>query len=148
MQEDKFVDPRLQAREALFQQLHLSTFETMANARAVQQQVEESGYDVETSNAEFQQLLRDYEITKNLSTLSESHLEALCEQTNGLIKSRRHANATLAQLSAAATSALNHWRILSEIPLDLREKDEVTKALKEKFQHHKATWEYILADLT
>lgn len=148
MQDDRFVDPRLQAREALFQKLHLSTFETMGYARAIQQQVEETGYDVEADNSDFLQLLRDYEVTKNLSHLSESHLEALCEKTNALIKSKRTANASLAQLCAAAISALNHWRILSDIPVDLREKDEVTKALKDKFQQNMSTWEYILTDLT
>ncbi|MFC4700599.1 hypothetical protein ACFO4O_10545 [Glaciecola siphonariae] len=147
MSDDKFVDPRLQAREALFQQLHLSTFETMGYARAIQQQVEQNGFDIESDNADFLQLLRDYEVTKNLSKLSESHLESLCEQTNAIIKSKRCANANIAQLCAAATSALNHWRILSEIPLDLRDKEEVTKALKDKFQQNMNTWEYILADL-
>jgi hypothetical protein len=147
MQDDRFVDPRLQAREAVFQQLHLSTFETMGYASAIVQQVEATGHDIEPDNADFLQLLRDYEVTKNLSNLSESHLEALCEQTNPILKSKRHANANLAQLSASAISALNHWRILSDIPLDLRDKDEVTKALKEKFHQHVTTWEYILADL-
>ncbi|WP_371195598.1 hypothetical protein [Glaciecola sp. SC05] len=147
MQEDRFVDPRLQAREAMFQQLHLSTFETMGYARAIQQLVEESGCDIEADNTDLLQLLRDYEVTKNLSQISESHLEALCEQTDQLVKSKSIANANLAQLCAAASSALNHWRILSEIPVDLREKEQVTKALKEKFQHHMNTWEYILKDL-
>lgn len=148
MQDDRFVDARLQAREALFQQLHLSTFETMGYARAIQQEVEASGYDIEPDNGEFLQLLRDYEVTKNLSKVSESHLEALCEQTSHLIKKKHAANANLAQLCAAAISALNHWRILSEIPVDLREKDEVTKTLKEKFQQLMNTWEYILNDLS
>jgi hypothetical protein len=147
MQNDRFVDPRLQAREAMFQQLHLSTFETMGYARAIQQQVEETGRDIEPENSDFLQLLRDYEVTKNLAQLTDSQLETLCEQTNAIIKSKQQANANLAQLSAAAISALNHWRILCDIPVDLRENDEVTKALKEKFQQQVNTWEYILADL-
>ena len=32
MSDEKFVDPRLQAKEAVFQQLHLSTFDTMGYA--------------------------------------------------------------------------------------------------------------------
>ncbi|WP_395345281.1 hypothetical protein PN836_010135 [Ningiella sp. W23] len=147
MPNNKFVDPRLQAREQLFQQLHLSTFETMGYARAVQQQVEETGYDIEPDNSDYQQLLRDYQVTKNLAPLSESHLEALCEETDAKLKLKNQAHANYAQLCAAASSALNHWRILSEIPADLREVDEVTKALKEKFQQHMDTWEYILSDL-
>ena len=147
MQDDKFIDPRLQAREKLFQQLHLSTFETMGYARAIQQEVEQSGHDIDADNSDYQQLLRDYEVTKNLAPLSESHVEGLCEETDALLKKKQHANANYAQLCAAATSALNHWRILSEIPLDLRDKAEVTKALKEKFQQHMFTWEYILSDL-
>jgi len=148
MQDDRFVDPRLQARESLFQQLHLSTFETMGYARAIQQQVEESGTDIESDNSDFLQLLRDYEVTKNLSKLSDSKLETLCEQTSRLIKSKQCANANIAQLCAAAISALNHWRILSDIPVDLRDKDEVTKALKDKFQQNMSSWEYILKDLS
>lgn len=147
MQDNRFVDHRLQAREALFQQLHLSTFETMGYARAIGLQVEASGYDVDANNGDFMQLLRDYEITKNLSKLSKSELAVLCEKTKVLLESKEQANANIAQLCAAATCALNHWRILSEIPIDLRDKDEVTKTLKEKFQQHKSSWEYILADL-
>jgi len=67
MQEDKFVDPRLQAREAMFQQLHLSTFETMSYARAIQQQVEESGHDIDAENTDFLQLLRDFRYQRTQS---------------------------------------------------------------------------------
>jgi len=148
MQEDKFVDPRLQAREAMFQQLHLSTFETMSYARAIQQQVEDSGHDIDAENTDFLQLLRDFQITKNLSKLSDSRLESICEKTSSVINAKNVANANIAQLCAAAISALNHWRILSDIPLDLRDKDEVTKTLKEKFQHYMNTWEYIVSDLS
>lgn len=147
MQDDKLVDPRLQAREEVFQKLHLSTFETMGYARAIAQQVEQSGYDIESDNADYQQLLRDYQITKNLAPLADSPIELLCTETDDCLKKKIHANASYAQLCAAATSALNHWRILSEIPEDLRDNEEVTRALKDKFQQQMQTWEYILKDI-
>nr|WP_136250596.1 hypothetical protein [Ningiella ruwaisensis] len=148
MRDDKFVDPRLQAREKMFQQLHLSTFETMGYAHNIQSYVEKTGQDIESDHPDYQQLLRDYEITKNLSKLDDSQLEGLCAQTDAALKSKTQANAVYAQLCAAACSALNHWRILSEIPLDLRDNDEVTKTLKNKFHQHKDTWEFILKDIS
>ncbi len=148
MFDTKFVDPRLQAREGLFQQLHLSIFETMGYARTIQTYVEETGHDIEPNNTEFIQLLRDYEVTKNISPIDQSQLEPLCEKTDNILNNRSNALANCAQLCAAAVSALNHWRILYEIPADLRDNDIVTKALKEKFHHNMRTWEHIVADLS
>jgi hypothetical protein len=132
----------------MFQNLHLSTFETMGYARAIAQEVEQTGKDIEVSNSDYQQLLRDYNVTKNLAPIDGTQIGKLCARTDVILKSDKHANATYAQLSAAGTSALNHWRILSDIPLDLRDKDEVTRVLKEKFQQQMATWEYILSDIS
>lgn len=147
MQEPKFVDPRLQAREELFETLHLSIFETMSYARAIQNYVEETGLDIESNNADYLQLLRDFQITKNLSPINDSLLEPLCENTDKVLKQKNNAYANCAQLCAAAISTLNHWRILSEIPEDLRSIDAVTKTLKKQFHHHMRTWEYIIDDL-
>lgn len=148
MPDDKFVDPRLQAREALFQKLHVSIFETMGYANAIQSCVQETGHDIEADNPDFIQLLRDYEVTKNLATLEHSPLDALCKQTDIVLKHRTNALANCAQLCAAAIGALNHWRILYEIPADLRDNDTVTKTLKKNFQQNMRTWEYIVEDLT
>jgi hypothetical protein len=145
---EKFVDPRLQARERMFQTLHLSIFETMGYARTIQAYVQETGHDIESDNAEFIQLLRDYEVTKNLAPIDQSQLEPLCEKTDSILKNKANALANCAQLCAAAVSALNHWRILYEIPADLRDNDTVTKTLKDKFRHHMRTWEYIVEDLS
>lgn len=147
MNEEKFIDARLQARENMFQQLHLSSFETMGYARAIQTQVEETGHDIEPSNLDYLQLLRDYEVTKNLAPITGSMLEPLCEQTDQVLKQSEQAFANCAQLCAAAISALNHWRILSEIPIDLRDNEDVTKELKNKFHRHMRTWDYIVSDL-
>lgn len=148
MQDNKFVDPRLQAREDMFQKLHLSTFETMGYARSIQDYVEKTGQDIDVDNAEYQQLLRDYQVTRNLAPIEQSQLEPLCTRTDNVIKTSSNAYANSAQLCAAAISALNHWRILSEIPIDLREQSEVTQTLRDKFHHHMRTWEYILEDLS
>lgn len=147
MSEQKFVDPRLQAREQSFQQLHLSSFETMGYARTIQEMVAKTGLDIESDNTEYLQLLRDYQITRNLATIKDAPIEALCAQTNALLEQTDMAYANQAQLCAAATTALNYWRILSDIPLDLRDDDTVSKALKEKFAQYMETWEYILQDL-
>lgn len=144
----KFVDPRLVARESIFQQLHLSIFETMGYAQAVQQQVELTGKDIEPTNNEYTQLLRDYEITKNMTPMDESTLLPLCEQTDTVITKQNTALANCAQLCASAINALNHWRILNEIPDDLRDNDTVTKTIKEKYKHHVRMWRYIIEDLT
>ena len=147
MSKQKFVDPRLQAREERFQHLHLSTFETMQYARTIQELVEETGRDIEANNVEYLQLLRDYEVTKNLSPISESPLKAMCDKTDIVLKTSNSAFANAAQLCAAAIAALNHWRILSEIPLDLRDNETVTRALKDKLHQQMDTWNYILNDL-
>lgn len=148
MPTSKFVDPRLQARESLFQKLHLSIFETMGYARSIQECVKQSGQDIESTNPEYIQLLRDYEVTKNLAPIDQSQLAPLCKKTDDILQMRTNALANCAQLCAAAISALNHWRILYEVPADLRDNDIVTKALKEKFNHHMKTWQFIVEDLT
>ncbi len=143
----KFMDSRLQERERFFKNIHLSVYDTMNYARAIQEEVETTGYDIEVDNIEYQQLLRDYEVTKNLSPIQESMLEDLCQKTDKLLHDGDHAYANYAQLCAAATSSLNHWRILAEIPEDLRSDEKVTKPVKQRFQHYFQTWEYIISDL-
>lgn len=147
MSNDKFVDPRLQVREAMFRKLHLSTFETMSYVKLIQDHVEKTGQDIESNNLEYIQLIRDYEVTRNLAQIEGSQLESLCETTNGIIKDNYQAVANRAQLCAAATSTINHWRILSEIPSDLRDIDIVTGSLKNKFHDYLKTWECIANDL-
>lgn len=147
MTEDKFVDPRLQARESLFQQLHLSSFETMGYAHNIQKEVEQSGIDIKPTNLDYLQLLRDYQVTKNLAPINSSQLAPLSDQTDVILKQSTQAFANRAQLCAAAISTLNHWRILSEIPEDLRDNDIVSKELKETFKRHLHSWNYIVADL-
>lgn len=147
MTEDKFVDPRLQARESLFQQLHLSSFETMGYAHNIQKEVELSGSDIAPTNLDYLQLLRDYEVTKNLAPINGSQLAPLRDKTDAILKQSNHAFANRAQLCAAAISSLNHWRILSEIPEDLRDNDIVSKELKETFNRHLHSWDYIVTDL-
>lgn len=144
---DKYVDPRLQARERFFENIHLSVFDTMNYARAIQEEVESTGYDIEADNLDYQQLLRDYEVTKNLSPIRESLLEPLCQKTDELLHQGDHAYANYAQLCAAATSSLNHWRMLAEIPEDLRCEEGVTKPLKQQYRHYFQTWEYIISDM-
>lgn len=148
MSNSKFVDPRLQAKEHLFQNLHLSVFETMGYAHTIQAQVQKTGQDIAPSNPEYLQLLRDYEITKNLAPIEQSALAHFCSETDNILKMRVNALANCAQLCAAATIALNQWRILDEVPEDLRDNDIVTKALKEKFHLQMQTWTAILEDLS
>ena len=147
MPDDKFVDPRLQAKEAVFQQLHLSTFDTMGYAHAVMQKVNESGKDIEASDENFQQLLRDYKITRSLAPIKDSPLASLCIQTSDELSNPKHANASIAQLTAAATNTLNHWRILAEIPEDLRDVEEVSSTLKENYAGHLLAWQQILEEM-
>ena len=144
MMEEKFVDPRLQKKELVFQQLHLATFDTMSNAQAVIQQVKTSGTDIDQEDENFQQLLRDFEVTRNMTDLKDSPLLSLCQSLEKLIKNKTLANATIAQACAAATNTLNHWRILGEIPVDLREVEEVSGTLKQNYFEHKQAWENLL----
>lgn len=147
MSDEKFVDPRLQAKEAIFQQLHLSTFDTMGYAHAIIQEVNESGRDIAASNENYQQLLRDYEITKNMAPIADTPLALLCLQTNEKIQSGQYPHASLAQLSAAASNTLNHWRILAEIPVDLLDLEVVTNQLKANYNNHLSAWQQLLKDL-
>ena len=147
MSDEKFVDPRLQAKEAVFEQLHLSTYDTMTYAHAIIEEVNKDGHDIPTSNENFQQLLRDYEITRAMAPIADSPLHSLCEKTDDAVQTNQHANASIAQLTAAATNTLNHWRILCEIPEDLREVNAVTKQLKENYKNHLNAWKHILSEL-
>jgi hypothetical protein len=147
MSEEKFVDPRLQAKEAVFELLHLSTYDTMTYAHAIIEEVNKSGHDISASNEHYQQLLRDYEVTRAMAAIEDSPLQTFCQQTNEAIQANRHANASVAQLTAAATNTLNHWRILCEIPEDLREVNAVTKQLKQNYENHLNAWKHILDEL-
>jgi hypothetical protein len=147
MPEEKFVDPRLQAKEAVFEQLHLSAYDTMTYAHAIIEEVNQSGHDIPVSNEHYQQLLRDYEITRAMASTADSPLHPLCEKTDMMLQSNQHANASVAQLTAAATNTLNHWRILCEIPEDLREINAVTKQLKQNYQNHLNAWKHLLSEL-
>jgi len=146
MSGEKFIDPRLQAKEHIFQQLHLSTFDTMGYAHAIIQEVNKSGKDVEEDNDNYQQLLRDYEITRNIAPIANTPLATLCSQTNDKIANSQLAHASIAQLCAAATNSLNHWRILAEIPEDLLEVDEVSSSVKENYANHLNAWRDILQE--
>nr|WP_297349636.1 hypothetical protein [uncultured Glaciecola sp.] len=146
MSDEKFVDPRLQAKEAIFQQLHLSTFDTMGYAHAVIQEVNESGKDIAEDNDNYQQLLRDYQVTRNIAPIADSPLALLCKQTDGYIKNSNQAHASISQLCAAATNTLNHWRILVEIPDDLLDIKEVSSQQKENYASHLAAWHQVLGE--
>jgi hypothetical protein len=146
MPDEKFVDPRLQAKEALFQQLHLSTFDTMGYAHAIIQEVNNSGKDIAEDNDNYQQLLRDYQVTKNMAPIADSPLASLCEKTDGNIKNSNQAHASISQLCAAATNTLNHWRILAEIPEDLLDIKEVSSQLKENYANHLTAWHQVLGE--
>jgi len=141
---EKFVDPRLQAKETMFQQLHLSTFDTMAYANSIVQEVNSTGKDIPEQHEDYQQLIRDYEVTRNLSNIKETPLFELCEKTDQKLADKNAANATYAQLCAAATNSLNHWRILCEIPKDLLDNQAVTQSLKQNLNQHKQAWVQIL----
>jgi hypothetical protein len=147
MSDEKFVDPRLQAKEAVFEQLHLSTYDTMTYAHAIIEEVNESGHDVPSSNEHYQQLRRDYDVTRAMAPIADSPLQSFCQQTDDAIQTHKHANASIAQLAAAATNTLNHWRILCEVPEDLREVNAVTKQLKQNYQNHLNAWKHILSEL-
>jgi hypothetical protein len=146
MSDEKFVDPRLQAKEAVFQQLHLSTFDTMGYAHAIIQEVNLTGKDIAENDDNYQQLLRDYQVTKNMSPIADSPLALLCEKTDGYIKNSIQAHVSISQLCAAATNSLNHWRILAEIPEDLLEVEEVSSQLKENYSNHLTAWRRVLAE--
>jgi hypothetical protein len=146
MSDEKFVDPRLQAKEAIFEKLHLSTFDTMGYAHAIIQEVNDSGKDVQANNDNYQQLLRDYQITKSMAPIADSPLELLCTQTDENIKESQQAHASISQLCAAATNTLNHWRILAEIPEDLLDVEDVSSQLKENYANHLAAWRQILQE--
>lgn len=147
MPDEKFVDPRLQAKEAFFQQLHLSTFDTMSYAHAIITSVNESGKDIESNDENYQQLLRDYAVTKNMAKLKDAAIEPLCADTDKVLSNSAFANATKAQLAAAASNTINHWRILSQIPADLLSIDEVTSTLKQNYEAHLAAWRQTLQRL-
>ena len=146
MSDEKFVDPRLQAKEGIFQQLHLSTFDTMGYAHAIIQEVNDSGKDIDEDNDNYQQLLRDYLVTKNMAPITGSPLALLCTQTDHNIENSKQAHASISQLCAAATNTLNHWRILAEIPEDLLDVEKVSSQLKQNYANHLAAWHQVLEE--
>ena len=141
-----FIDPRLQAKERYFQQLHLATFETMGYMQAVMQAVSMTGQDVSAAHEDVAQLRRDYEVTEKLAPCQQAPYAQLCQNTRDMLLRDDVAQATKAQLCAAATITLNHLRIMHEIPDDLLDIEQVTGELKANMLQHQQAWERILGE--
>ncbi len=141
MHNDRFVDPRLQAKEALFQQLHMASFDVIMHINAIQNEVQDTSCDISPSNEHYLALVRNYQITLKMCDGLEAELIALTEATGKVISDPEYAFATQAQICAAAVNCLNHWRIIKQIPADLLEIDEVSATIKQRFTEHLAMWD-------
>lgn len=146
MQEDKYIDPRLQAKEKLFEQLHLSVFDTMAHAQAAVHEYQTTENDLAEDNSALTQLQRDYAITRNLTKTEDSVLEPLVELTDKALATSSVANIFKSQVCAAAINSLNHFRIISEIPDDLMDVEQVTKTIRSNYHMHQTQWRELLSD--
>lgn len=141
MHDEKFVDPRLQAKERLFQQLHTASFDVIMHINAIQSEVQHTAMDISPSNEHYLALVRSYEITLSMCDGLEAELFTLTEATSKVLSDSEYAFATQAQICAAAVNCLNHWRIIKQIPQDLIDVEEVSATIKQRFTEHLAMWD-------
>lgn len=139
MSNERFVDPRLVAKEPLFQQLHQLNFDILQHINAIQTQVMQYQRDISPDNPDWN-ALRD---------IYESHLKEIDEMPNEMsslvTQSKRYfendnAYANQAQVMACGAQALTFWRILGEIPDDLLDIEEVSATTKSRFMEHLSMW--------
>ncbi|MDG1122243.1 MAG: hypothetical protein P8J70_06105 [Glaciecola sp.] len=142
MHNDKFIDPRLQEKEALFQQLHMASFDVIMHINAIQEIVKVTSQDILPTNEHYVDLVRSFKITLAMCTQLEPEINSLAQATQKIMsEDSKVAYASQAQICAAAVNCLNHWRILKQIPEDLLKVDEVTATLKQRFTQHLAMWD-------
>jgi hypothetical protein len=142
MHNDKFVDPRLQEKEALFQHLHMVSFDVIMHINAIQEIVQATSKDIAASNEHYIELVRSFKITLTMCSELEPEIMTLIGATKRVLSDdSSHAFATQAQICAAAVNCLNHWRILKHIPEDLLQIDEISATLKQRFTEHLAMWD-------
>jgi hypothetical protein len=147
MSENRFIDPRLVAKEGLFQELHQVNFEILAHINAIQQVVMQSQRDISKDNENWQAIHAIFDT--HLADITE-----LPQEVEALVsKSRKYVNrdagvatAHKAQVIACAAQALTYWRILGEVPDDLMEIEEVTATTKKQFMTHLSMWHKFFHD--
>jgi hypothetical protein len=142
MHNDKFIDPRLQEKEALFQQLHMASFDVIMHINAIQEIVQATSQDIPSTNEHYLELVRSYKITLAMCSQLEPEINTLAQATKRVLSDEsKVAFASQAQICAAAVNCLNHWRILKQIPEDLLQVDEISATLKQRFTEHLAMWD-------
>lgn len=142
MHNDKYVDPRIQEKEALFQQLHMASFDVIMHINAIQKVVQTTLQDISPSNEHYLELVRSFKITQAMCTSLEPEIVTLTQATNKILsEDSTFAYATQAQICAAAVNCLNHWRIIKQIPEDLLSVDEISATLKHRFTEHLVMWD-------
>ncbi len=146
MHNDKFVDPRLQQKEALFQQLHMASFDVIMHINAIQEIVQTTAQDIEPTNEHLLELIRSFTTTLAMCSALEPQIKVLSQATEQAISDDSNVPfATQAQICAAAVNCLNHWRILKQIPEDLLSIDTISATLKQRFSEHLAMWDSYFA---
>lgn len=146
MSDDRFIDPRLQAKEALFQKIHVEGFAILAHISAIQSIVENTGCDIPSDNEDFIALQSRFTTVLEGCHDVPTELKTLINQTSEALESEDIAYATKAQLCTMGLHTLQHWLILSDIPEDLRDVDEVTASIKEKLMMHLSMWHKFFFD--
>ncbi|MCP3429640.1 hypothetical protein [Opacimonas viscosa] len=140
MSDEKFVDPRLQAKEQAFQKLHLASFDVVAHISAIQNLVQQANRDVSPENEDFIALVEKFSAIVTECNEPEANIAALIEHTQHLLDNEGVANAAKGQACAIALNTLHHWLILKDIPEDLLAVDEVSGTIKERFMMHLSMW--------
>ena len=140
MLDEKFVDPRLQAKEQAFQKLHLASFDVVAHISAIQNLVQKANRDISAENEDLLALVEKFNAIVKQCTAAESNIAALIEHTQDLLKQEDVANTAKGQACAIALNTLHHWLILKDIPEDLLAVDEVSGTIKERFMMHLSMW--------
>ena len=95
MHNDKFVDPRLQEKEALFQHLHMVSFDVIMHINAIQEIVQATSKDIAASNEHYIELVRSFKITLTMCSELEPEIMTLIGATKRVLSDdRSHAFAT------------------------------------------------------
>ncbi|GGW83107.1 hypothetical protein [Alteromonas halophila] len=138
--------PALEKLEPWFAQMHVQLFDTLQQAQAAVDEAERTGQDLDVSCEYYQQLQRDFKVTV-ASFPAENHFTLpMIKRTQALEESESGLRLHLAQVWAAAVCTLTLHRMLSAVPLELADDENITGELKMKAAMHYAMWQHLLSD--
>lgn len=147
MREKEDAHPDLAVLEPWFNEMHLSLFDTLADAQAVTNDAGENEGMVVNTHSRVRSLREAFFAITHSEDFDNHLLAPLITRTLHIEKDRDVTQLHLAQTWAAATCTLTYFAMLNAIPASLLEEETVSGELRNKSKLHMAQWRKLLDDV-